>query len=357
MWLWLLIQTALLQNVNLECAGLTTSSIFCFHEAGAADTSTGPTSQEEANVLWNDGKAAYDAEEFAKAIPLFQRLVDRYPGFSGYLEAHRYLGRAYLFNDQAKLSIPPLRYYITATADRELSLRARIWLAEANLATGNPHEAFLSSIEIEKSPSADPQTFAEGEIMKAHTLIALKEDERAQKVLDAVKQKPIVDTDPVLKGQAAQVELQLKIHDCEKPITPSPKVGLDELKVQDAYSRRAICLQEALLLVRHAVDAAGTGKDLMTLKQAQGEILRGFIAYNHAIQNPPLAAHNASQTTLQKNQYKAELVDHLRGDQRRTYQEATASLTTWKKEATALSIPVYDDLIQKLQTLWKASTL
>jgi len=356
MWLWLLIQTALFQS-----ADLTSLQLISFQEVRAAETSTGPTSQEEADVLWNDGKSAYDAEEFAKAIPLFQRLVDRYPGFSGYLEAHRYLGRAYLFNDQAKMSIPPLRYYITATADRELSIRARIWLAEANLAMGKPHEAFLSSIEIEKSPSADPQTFAEGEIMKAHTLIALKEDERAQKVLDAVKQKPIVDTDPVLKGQAAQVELQLKIRDCGKPITQSskggPESGMDELKVQDAYSRRAICLQEALVLVRHAVDSAGTGKDLMTLKQAQGEILRGFIAYNHAIQNPPLAAHHASQTTLQKKQYKDELVDHLQGDLRRTYQEATASLTTWKKEATALSIPVYEDLIQKLQTLSKAPTL
>jgi TolA-binding protein len=365
MWLWLLIQTALLQSAD-----------FTIPQAIAADTSTGPTSPEEADVLWNDGKAAFDAGDYTKAITHLQRLVDRYPGSSGYLEAHRYLGRAYLFNDQAKESIPAFRYYISATASRDLSVRARIWLAEAYLATGNPQEAYLSSLEIEKSPIADPQTFAEGELMKAQVLIALKKHDKAQTVLDSVKQKPILQTDPVLIGQAAHVELQLKIHNCEKPITPQegPQTklsgkaraarpasgragGMDELKVQDAYSRRAVCLQEALVLVRHVIDAAGTGKDLMTLNEAQSEILGGFAQYNRSILTPPPAVHASSQTAQQKKQYRAELVDRLQIDRQKTYDEANTSLMDWKKQASPTSAPAYDQLVQKLQTLSKAPHL
>jgi TolA-binding protein len=376
MWLWLLIQTALLQSADLTQH---TSAVIHWilevpgiQNVNAAETSTGPTSPEEASVLWNDGKSAFDAEDYAKSIPLFQRLVDRYPGSSGYLEAHRFLGRAYLLNDRAKDSIDPLRYYISAASDRELSVRTRVWLAEAYLATDNPREAYLSSLEIEKSPSADPQTFAEGELMKAQVLIALKQQEKAQKVLDAVKQKPILQTDPLLIGQAAHVELQLKVHDCGKPVIPQEETpnkasgkkgsatgpsGMDELKVQDAYARRAVCLQEALVLVRHVLDASGTGKDLMTVNEAQSVILRGFEQYNRSILNPPPAVRASAQTAKQKKQYREELVDHLQIDRKKTYDEANTSLLEWKKEASAISAPAYDQLAQKLQTLSKAAQL
>jgi tetratricopeptide (TPR) repeat protein len=148
MWLWLLTQTAL-QTSALQLPNFLPAAL-------AQETSSGPTSEEEAAILWKDGEAAFKAEDYTKAITLLQRLIDRYPGHPGYLEAHRYVGRAYLFTHQADKSVKPFEYYIGATGDRNLALRTRIWLAEAFMELGKNHEAFLSAQEVEKAKDPGP---------------------------------------------------------------------------------------------------------------------------------------------------------------------------------------------------------
>ena len=48
----------------------------------AVETSNGPTSPQEADILWNDGQKAFEKGQYQDAINDLQRLVDRYPGFT-----------------------------------------------------------------------------------------------------------------------------------------------------------------------------------------------------------------------------------------------------------------------------------
>jgi hypothetical protein len=348
MWLWLLIQTALLQSfIPAVEQGLPAF----IPSTDAAETSVGPTSDAEAALLWRDGQAAFKTEDYVQAIVLLQRLVDRYPGAQGYLEAHRYLGRAYLFTNQADKSVAPLKYYIAATSDRALSLRARIWLGEAYLALKKPHEAYLAALEIEKSKTAGAVLFSESQILKARALVDTNEDDRAQKTLDAVKNQVVVQSDPELKVQTEQVMLELKIRECSllPDLKKTPK--MEELDTRDTYSRRALCLQEAVLLFKDAVLSGVKAKDTLTMDHSQSLLLKGFQDYNRAVLNPPAAIAVSAETPKQRAQYSAELSDVLDQDRLRTYKETLATLTSWRRLSNGWASEIYQTLITELEKL------
>src|SRR6185503_6819032 len=108
MWLWLLIQLAPFQPT--------------FNRAWALEsgTSNGPVSAEEGRILWQDGRKAFNEGNYKDAVSHLQRLIDRYPGFSGYLEAHLYLGRSLMLVGRPEDAEAPLKYYINATGNRPL---------------------------------------------------------------------------------------------------------------------------------------------------------------------------------------------------------------------------------------------
>jgi tetratricopeptide (TPR) repeat protein len=352
MWLWLLTQTALLQSLPVAEIQITSAffSSFC-PLAQAADSSVGPTSNEEAIILWKDGDAAFKAEDYTKAINLLQRFVDRYPGYEGYLEAQSDLGRAYLLSKQPEKSLKPLEYYILATGNRTRALRARIWLGAANLELGKAHEAYLSALEIEKNASSAPEVFAESQFLKAHALLLLNEDDRAQKVLDSVKEKLVVQTDPELKGQAEQVGLELKIRSCNKmPNIKKPK-KMGELQARDTYSLRALCLQEAMIAAKNTVESCVSAGDSFTLSHAQAIVIRGFNQYNEATKAPPPSDKASAQSAEQKKQYRSELIDILEQDRAKAYSDALNTLSLWQKTASGKALEVYQNLSQELGKL------
>lgn len=344
MWLWLLTQTAL-QASALQLPNF-------IPQAFAQDTSSGPTSQEEGDILWKDGEAAFKNEDYTKAITLLQRLVDRYPGHNGYLEAHRYVGRAYLFTHQAEKSIAPFEYYITATGDRNLALRTRIWLAEAYIELGKFHEALLSAQEVEKAQAPAPELFAEAELIKARTLLNLNEDERAEKVYDSVREKMIIQSDMELKSQAELINLELKVRECKK-LPPKNGKKLDELEVRRLFAQRALCLQEALVQTKNVLDPALQAKNSLTSINAFKAVLRGFTDYNVALKNPPPSPKAKKQDATQNKQYKAELVDILEQDRVKTYRDATNTVSSWQK--TDPNSSIYKILSEELEKLSRQS--
>jgi hypothetical protein len=339
MWLWLLTQTAL-QASALQLPDL------LLRQASAQETSSGPTSEEEAGILWKDGEAAFKNEDYTKVIPLLQRLIDRYPGHAGYLEAHRYLGRAYLFTHQAGKSVAPFKYYITATGDRGLGLRTRIWLSEAFMELGKNHEAFLSAQEVEKAENPGQELFAEALLFKARALLGLNESERAGKIYDSVREKTVVQTDPELKSQAELIELEMKVSECKK--LPNQK-KLDEMDVRRQFAQRSLCLEEALVQTKKVLDPAAEAKNSLTSAHAFKTILDGFEDYNKALKNPPSSPDARKLSAAQNKQYKAELGDILKQDRKKAYREATSTISGWQKDEKTSSI--YKTLSDDLEKL------
>jgi tetratricopeptide (TPR) repeat protein len=345
MWLWLLTQTA------LQASALQLPNTI-IPQALAQETSSGPTSEEEAGILWKDGEAAFKSEDYPKAINLLQRLVDRYPGHAGYLEAHRYVGRAYLFSHQAEKSVAPFQYYITATGDRTLALRTRIWLAEAYIELGKFHEALLSAQEVEKAKDAAPELFAEAELIKARALLSLQENDRAEKVYDAVREKTIIQSDSELKSQAELINLELKVRECKK-LPPKNSGKLGELDVRHLFAQRALCLQEALVQTKNVLDPAIQARNSLTSINAFKALLGGFSDYNVAVKSPPSSPQAHKQDAAQNKQYKAELVDILEQDRAKAYRDANSTVSSWQKVDP--TTPIYRILSEELEKLSRQS--
>jgi tetratricopeptide (TPR) repeat protein len=345
MWLWLLTQTAL-QASALQLPNFI-PAVF------AQETSSGPTSDEEAGILWKEGEADFKNEDYAKAIPLLQRLVDRYPGQAGYLEAHRYLGRAYLFSHQAEKSVKPFEYYITATGDRGLALRTRIWLAEAFIELGKYHEALLSAQEVEKAKDPGAELFAEAELLKARALLSLKEDLRAGKVYDSVREKTVIQSDPELKSQAELISLELKVRECGN--LPQKNTGkMNELEVRRLFSQRGLCLQEALIQTKSVLDPAEQARNSLTMFNAMKTILKSFAEYNLAVKKPPASPDVRKQTPAQNKQYKAELADILEQDRLKAYRDAGNTVSSWQQGSDKTS-SIYKNLSEELDKLSRPS--
>ena len=114
-------------------------------------TSAGTSAPEAAPVLWEEGKAAFDRGRYRSSIFFLKRLVDRYPGAPGYLEAHRMLGNAYIELKRPDLGIAPLRHYAEALGiDSVAGLRAHLLYGRSLVNSKYFHEAELIADEVEK---------------------------------------------------------------------------------------------------------------------------------------------------------------------------------------------------------------
>ena len=127
--------------------------------AYAVETGNGPTSQQESDILWTDGQKAFDTGAYQDAVNDLSRLVDRYPGSTGYLEAHRLLGRSLMLLGRTAEAIAPLQAYITATGNRELGLTTRLWLGDAYLQFQNRTKPISRLSKSKKQRKARSRTF------------------------------------------------------------------------------------------------------------------------------------------------------------------------------------------------------
>ncbi len=272
-------------------------------------------------------------------------MIDRYPGYEGYLDAHLDLGRALLKLDDPVRATPLLEYYVSSTSTQLEGLRARIPLGEALLKRGKYNEAILDAGEIEKAPKATPEILANALLLKARALIGLERDSRAQDSLNSAKAvaKERLQNSPLILGEASAIELDLKARECSR--FPTER-RLDEEKTIDQLSRRGTCLLEALNIYK---DALNSGRSSAAL-EATNRIELAFDSYHHACLNPPEppALHPFDRNQTQKARYREELGAVLEQECKKRYNEAKGILLGWKGSLPKETASGVDELLKTL---------
>ena len=327
MWQWLLISLLV----------VTTHSF-----AGVPPSSRGPTSDEEAALLWKDGQKAYDLSNYSEAIQNLQRLVDRYPGKPGYLQAHYLLGHSLVKSGDTKHAIEPLRYFIAASSPADESWSARLLLAQAYLDTGKFQEAKLTALEIQNRinqknlPAISPDFVIEAVLVRSAALFGLKHFAEAAQLSQSAEGLLTPQSSAALTGKTLLHGLKMKTFQCSQLGSKGP---LSEAQLRNQFDRRGSCLLEALLIFQRIAKA----EDTLSLDTAEKELGLAFQTYRHACLSPPQAS-GVVRTPKQALQFRAELGNSLFQDFKKVANRSQELLTSWKSSSS----PIVQGSIQRL---------
>lgn len=268
-------------------------------------TSVGPTSSAEAEILWEDGKKAFDASEFSECADRLQRLVDRYPAFAQSHSAHFILGKSWLELGRADKALPPLKYFVESS-NPESAPSARLWLGRAYLDLHKFHEAYL--LTLEKNRGLAPEIETENLLIKSRALMGMKQDDRATQSIQSARKLAPQNHDLVDKIDL--IDLQLKLRACAK-YAAAKQLAEDQARSQ--IESRGVCLLEAVSRFKDPI-LAMTGAQ--TQKQATQELSTAFQAYTEVCAHPPdpTPLRPKPRTREQLIRYRHELAAQLRED-------------------------------------------
>lgn len=275
----------------------------------ALDSESGPASPQEAELLLKSGKDAAEKGRHPSAASFFQRFVDRYPAHPEYTDTLKRLGEARLASSQPQAALEPLKGFVEARGTAESGLEGRLLLGRAYLSTGKLSEALLVSTELlnilipggKKEKSAIPAALHAGALLlKAEALLAKKKHSRAKDALSSaeVVLKTAKANSAELLGQARWIDLELKLHACAR--YPSAK-RLQEDQALDQVERRGLCLQEALVQYRSALEPGAEP----WVRQSTAAIERAYRSYDDLCRNPPSPV--GRRTTVELERYRREL--------------------------------------------------
>lgn len=311
----------------------------------------GPASAAEAEILWKEGFADYEAGRYAEAVHRLQRYVDRYPAAPGFAEAQLMIGRSHLQLGQWKEAQAPLLAFISSHTQTIEGHEARLDLARSQLGRKQFNEAYLTSLEVlsAKAPSPiPPKLEIAALLLRSHALIGLGREDRATQTLESAR-KSIASLQPALQPpgapggganppptdpeveelqmEAESIRMDLKTRTCAR--YPSAR-ALSEAQTLDQFGRRADCLLEATIIVKDASPVSGNF-DVMTENYATA-----FENYAKAIRNPPIPPRDPQRprSKRQLEQYKMELADRL-----------SRSMTQKKSQAIELLKPSPKDAL------------
>jgi hypothetical protein len=300
------------------------------------DTSRGPVSPQEGDILWKDGSSEAQAGLCADAVPKLQRLVDRYAGHAGYLRAHLLLGDCLLKLGDAPAAITALRYFTSGSANEkspeshELFQRGRVLLGRAYLAAGKGNEAYLTSMDIAKRESGSTEAAVEGLLIKARALLLLGQDAKSEKTVDSATQHLNADSPPELRGEAAWTRMKLTANRCEK--LPSSK-PMNEAQARQQLERRGLCVLEA---VNFAHDALAAGNEEWSRK-VRDESRTVLDSFSSACMTPP-AASGPKRSATELRKYRAELTQALVRDCTSTLRQALPKTDESLRDAFAVQL-------------------
>ena len=323
MWLWLLITLSL--------------------DSFATPSSNGPATTEEAHVLWQDARQETQGKEFKEAVPKLQRLIDRYPSYEGFTEAHFLLGSALLSLGRPSEAQAPLRYYIQALGKTPEANRARLRLAEAYLDTRKFQEALLIALELERQgEAAAPREVAlSGQLFKAQALHGLGHLDKALKLLETTR-TAIHPEEKTLLAQASEVALELKLSDCSR--LPGPRASqLDEAQMKNVFERRGTCLSESLMTLRELLQK-GNQKQIENAARLEKS---SFDSYLKACSSPVFPHDRRS--AKEKSQYVAELMILLRNTCRSALDKNFELLQSMKDDIPESSLPIRKRVLDGLE--------
>lgn len=313
--------------------------------AAGAPTDLGPATAQEAELLWKEGKAAFEASDFQAATNRLQRFVDRYPAHGGYLQAHRLLGEAYLglaeqdrdagraaeAKARAKQALAPLRYFATGTRAAGEAAKGTILLGHAYLDTGKAREALLSAMEVEKQRLGGPGEGLriEALLLKALAQLALGRPADAELAMAAAEAKlgQLASPPAPLVGETRLTRLRVKNDRCAA--LPS-SARMEESQARDQLERRGTCVTEGMLLYKEVLK---TG-DTRAMDRATREALSAVEGYRRACLNPPDPPLRPRRTELQLRRYREELGQALARDCREKQRAALELVLSWKTDAS-----------------------
>ncbi len=262
----------------------------------SSSTSTGPTSDQEAEFLWKEGQNAIQELRFQDASLTLQRLIDRYPSKKGYLKAHLLLGKSFIRLGKAKEAVPLLQNFILSTPSKREAAYAQIELGHAYIELKKWNEAYLTTLEMNHLASQTelPSDFLLGSLLvKVQSLLGLHHPLRATQALESTEKQITDKNSAEVRGQASVLKLHLKILNCAQLPIPGP---LDEAQIMDQLDRKGTCLQEALLLFQKTLQ---TG-DLLSATTTASQLNENFDSYIHQCSHPP----HPPETPQKKKKFK-----------------------------------------------------
>jgi tetratricopeptide (TPR) repeat protein len=321
--------------------------ILITHTSFGAPTSLGPTSEEEAATLWREGRLAMDDSRFQDAVNSLERMVARYAGKPGYLEAHLLLGEALLELGKSEMAVVPLKYYITANPNQLNSARARIALGHSYLNLNKLHEAYLVTLELDKMRTRhklSSDILLETLLIKAQAQLGLKHESKAISALESAEKQLSEQNSPQIKGKIYGLQLQLKFSECEQ--LPS-KGNLDEGQIRNQLDRRGTCLLEALLLF-HKILKMG---DLRSAGIAVNQVNHAFKSYSVSCADPPPPPLAKKRSALETRRYREELTDLLAQECQKKAADALDLLASWKPHLSAPMMVPVTQVIEPLEKL------
>ena len=124
---------------------------------------------------------------------------------------------------------------------------------------------------------------------------------------------------------------------------------MDEQQARDQYTRRALCLQEALVLFKTAAES----RELGTGEEAADRLFQGFESYTAATRKPPNPPKLApvDRTAKQRSEYFAELISQLDQDRKKALNESLSTISEWKEKSSSKAALAYTKLTQKIEKL------
>lgn len=282
-------------------------SVFLVTSLQAAPSSRGAAPASEAQVLWSEGKKAYESGDCKEAIRNLRRLVDRHPGTANGIDARGMLGRCYLRTGSPAEAIPFLKAYSSTRGTSLEGWLGRVDLGRAYLEAGKTHEALLE-VHAATTAKVSKEIQARALILKAQTHLFLKENLKAEKALSSARKslsetKDLAsDTLKHMQSEISYLELALKARICERLGVQNP---LAEGHVLGQMQRRGLCLEEAAVQFRKLAE---TGLEPW-ISRARDLMDKAFAAYQRAADAPPNPPGRFSASELKK--YKTELSERL----------------------------------------------
>ena len=308
------------------------------HPCSAAPTSLGPTSPEEAEILWRDGQRASQESRHQDTINQLGRYVDRYPGEPGFLEAHFILGKAYFELKRTPEALKTFQYYVHSKGMTPAAAEARVWMGRSYLLLGKNHEALQVSLELEQIQAQLPPEITLWKLLiQARAYVNMKNETSARNAVEVAEHEISATTPPNLKGQIYALKLQVKAMSCAHLQSSVP---LDETQALSLMDRRGTCMLETLLIFNKALKT----ENPPAVTEAAVHLNRAFEAYRIACHRapPPKPIADHKRTPEEFKSYRDELGDLLSKNYRGNSLQALELLNSWKPPAGS---PVFDSYL------------
>lgn len=268
--------------------------------------------QDEAQFLMDEARDAIKTTDLDTAARSLDRLIARYPGSPGYLEAHLQLGEVQLLRQRPALALAPLKVYLQAKSSDPKVYRARIKLAQAYFELGQHENVLALSNELlndplkPSAPKPSREERLEGLLIKAQAYTGMGETRVARRALDAFTTEAGADgqekVPPALAGHWAFVEVLVQSRLCARLLPPGMKPTEAQAKL--GVRERSTCTQRLLdpvvTALSHPQEVGG-----YWLRKSAETVESSWKSLQALCSSPPPPAQIRSGQELAK--YQAEL--------------------------------------------------